>query len=95
MPFPDLALCSGRTNRSQATGVPDNGSNTFLHNWDLDPSQIDEDSIVVTAVAQGSSVTAVGNPTLSADKLSLIINFTQSGSDSCLLIAEHVHSLTK
>ncbi len=93
MPFPDLTRLAGRTNLSQATGIPDNGNNTFLHGWDLDPSQIDEDLIELEYVLPDPSVvSAVSFVSLSADKLSLTLSFTQSGAGQAQVVAKHQHS---
>lgn len=93
MPFPNLTRATGRTNVSQATGAPDNGNNTFLHNWDIPADKINADAIDIDIDALGSSVSAASFVGLSADSLSLIINFTQTGADTCRVTARHVHSI--
>jgi hypothetical protein len=92
VPFPNLTLLAGRTNLSEATGAPDNGNNTFLHGWNLDPSQIDEELIELEYVLIDPSVTAVSFVSLSPDKLSLTLNFTQSGAGQVQVVAKHQHS---
>ena len=94
MPMPNLVLQPGRTNLSQATGVPDNGINEFLHGWDIPVALINEDAIDLTYAILGPSVSAVvaETPVLSADGLSLRINFTQAGADQVQITAELVHS---
>ena len=94
MPFPNLVLSSGRTNLSQATGQPDNGINEFLHGWTVPVALITEDAIELTYAILGPSVSAVvaETPVLSADGLSLRINFTQSGTDDVEITARLQHS---
>ena len=58
MPILDLTLAGGRTNYSESTSAPDNGNNTFRHNWDLDASKISADQIELEVIPQGPSVTA-------------------------------------
>ncbi len=95
MPIADLTLATGRTNLSSGTSIPDNGDNTFLHGWDLDPGKIDTDQIVLRPIALGPSVSAVTFVSLSADGLSLTVSVTQAGADQLFLSAEHVHSVAQ
>lgn len=92
MPIPDLTLLSGRTNRSVGVGAPVNGVQEVAHNWDLDPDQIEEDPVLVLFQALGASVTAATYTGLSADKLRLVLNVTQTGGDSLSVDAHLPHT---
>lgn len=93
MALGDMTRATGRTNLSSVTGTPSNGINTFAHNWDLPASVINENAVVVDVIALGGTVTAATWVGLSDDKLSLKINFTQSGSDQVTVIAQHTYSM--
>ncbi len=95
MPMPDLMLIPGRTNKSTATGVPDNGNNQFAHGWTFDLSTIDEDQIELILVPQGSpaSVTAAAFVSLANGNQDLVVNFVQGGADAVQLVASYPHTL--
>ena len=92
MPFPDLTLSTGRTNISQATGIPSNGVNEVAHNWNLQNFQLFADAVEVEAVALGPSISAVSYLGMTADKLKLRISFDQGGFDQCSITARHIYS---
>ena len=91
MPFPNLTLIGGGVLHSNATGTPANGVNTVLHN--INPAYIDNpDWLVVDIIALGSSITGAGPATLSVDKTTLSIPFTQTGADQAKVSAKYIHS---
>ena len=93
MPIPAATLQPGRSNISISTGDPVNGLNTFLHNWDIPAELITEDAIELDYQILGPSVSAPSFVALSADRLSLQVNFTQAGADQVRIQARHVHSI--
>lgn len=112
MAFPNLVLLPDVTTRrgvaqlwAQATGVPDNGLNTFEIPF-VDPlpggSQIDPDlifnsanslKIIVTPLAPGVSGVVLGSPLLSADKRFMTLNFTADGIAQATVLVRLFHSL--
>ena len=104
MAFPDLTpradLRQGPGGEStlwaEATGVPDNGNNTFALPFvanGIEPSQIDANWIKIVAVALGSSVSGAAFVSLSADKTEITVSFVQSGADSVRLTARLTHTM--
>ncbi len=107
MPFPDLDpkadtrggdADGASTLWASATGVPDNGANViglpFVDNG-VDPDQIQEDWMDVRIDANGPSITAA-NPvpgSLSADKKSFTVDFTQAGLDTATVTVNLIHTL--
>jgi hypothetical protein len=90
MAFPNLTLLPGASLFASAQGIPVNGRNTFLHG--LDPAQIDEDWLLVAVDELGPSVTDVTYVGLSADRLSLVMDFVQAGVDECWILVGLLHS---
>lgn len=104
MPFPDLQprpdARKGPGGQSviwaEATGVPDNGDNTFALPFiseGVDPAAIDEDWLDVRVAADGPSITGAAFVSLSADKTQMTINFTQGGADQATVTVSIIHSI--
>jgi hypothetical protein len=105
MPFPDLVLKSdprwggGRTSTivAEATGVPDNGANTFALPFvaaGIDPSMVDEDWFENFCVqANGPDVTGARFTSISGDKTMITMDFDQAGADSATVRIELKHSV--
>jgi hypothetical protein len=80
----------------QATGVPDPGNNVVGLPWvgqGVDPSLIELDWIDFRCEAQGPSVLGAAPVSLSPDKTSVTINFSQTGGDAALLRATLKHTI--
>lgn len=107
MSFPNLALHTSDSELwADATGVPDNGPNTFqipfalspaLGGAGIPPDKVDEDWLKIDVISLSADVSAcvAGAPLLSADKLSMTLNFTQAGAGQCTVRVQLVHSLTR
>ena len=90
MAFPNLALRSGGVNHATNTGVPVNGANTFLHNI---PNVDDATWIDVDVIALGPSITAA--TLTSVNTTTIVINFTQSGTDQATVNATLQHTIDR
>ena len=90
MSFPNLTLSTGGLLVASATGTPTNGNNTFEHG--IAPHLIDEDWLDILVTALGPTVSAVSYVSLSADKRSITLNFTQGGTDTAYVRVSLVHS---
>lgn len=112
MPFPNLQL---RTDPrapagvaqlwAEATGIPDNGPNTFELPFvdqppagaGIDPDEIEEDWLWIIVDPLGAGVTGAtpGAPLLSADKRFITINFTADGVSQARVIVRLYHSIER
>jgi hypothetical protein len=93
----DARKGSNSTMYAEVTGVPDNGNNVIGLPWvdqGIPPSQVEEDWIEFRVEALGPSVTgaSVVGGSLSPDKRSITLNFSQSGGDAAILSANLIHT---
>ncbi len=101
MPFPDLAMRTDGVLWAEATGVPDDGDNTFLLPFvdsGLPPNNLDEDWLIIIPQKLGPSVVSTNlpvGPLLSLDKRFMTLNFVQAGADSLTLTVFMVHTLVR
>lgn len=103
MPFPDLLPRTDPRNAegesdiwAEATGVPDNGNNTFelpFISQGVLPDAINEDWLQIIVQPLGPSVTGATFVSLSADKRFLTLNFAQGGGDQCRVTVNSIHTL--
>jgi hypothetical protein len=94
MPFPDLVRKTGGVLHSQATGIPDDGNNTFALDIPLSAA-IDENWLEFLVVALGPSVQGATFVGLSADRTQVTLNFTQIGNDQATVCAKLVHTVVR
>jgi hypothetical protein len=97
MPFPNLALRAGGTYHAEATGVPDNGNNTFTIPFvaaGIDPDLVDEDWLDINVIPSGAGVTGatLGAPLLSVDKGSMTLSFAADGITAARVIVKLNHT---
>lgn len=104
MAFPDLdprpddrgGISGASTLWAEATGLPDNGNNTFelpFIGLGVPPAAITEDWLEISVQPIGPSITGVDFVSLSADKRFLTLNFAQGGADEARVTVEVVHTL--
>jgi hypothetical protein len=93
MAFPALDPIGGGVLHSEKTGVPVNGNNTFAHN--IAPELIDNPDWLNIDVYLNGTVTNASGGTLSPDKTEITVNFTQTGGDSCRVVARYIHSVVR
>lgn len=92
MSFPDLVEKTGGVLHSEATGVPDNGNNTFA--LGLDPEVVDEDWLELE-VDLGGSVTDAAFVSMSPDKTQITMSFVQGGVDAVTVRAKQKHTIVR
>lgn len=93
MSFPDLEVESEKALHSKAQGVPVDGPNEFAIG--ISPRDIlgKESNLYFDVKPLGTSVIATSETAvLSADRTKATINFSQRGSDECLIEAVLDHS---
>lgn len=81
---------------AEATGQPDNGVQTVglpFVSQGIDPTIIDEEWLQIRCDALGPSVTGCTFVSLAADKLSMDLSFTQSGTDQATVKVTLIHSV--
>lgn len=93
MAFPNLALRSGGHLHSENTGIPVNGDNAFL--LGIPANEVNTDWLNITVEALGGSITGASYVGLSADKLTVTINFVQAGADQAHVQADIIHSAVR
>jgi hypothetical protein len=101
MAVPDLAQIvydNGDTSNliCESQGAPTNGNNVIGLPYvgiGIDPSIIDLDRLDFRVEAQGPSVTGASIVSLAGDKLSVTLNFDQSGSDDALVRCTLNHTI--
>jgi hypothetical protein len=96
LPKPDAR--AGKTSDiwAENTGQPDNGNNTIglpFVAQGVDPNDIDEDWLDLYIEALGPSVTAANFVSLAPDKQSMVVNFTQGGTDNAYMRVRSYHSV--
>jgi hypothetical protein len=97
MPFPDLTLRDGGIMHAEATGVADNGLNTFALPFvdaGIDPSDIDEEWLDVDVFPAGAGMTAsaLGSPLLNPAKTAMTLDFTTDGVTSARVVVQLKHT---
>jgi hypothetical protein len=112
VPFPNLTLRPDTQAPlgvaqlwAEATGVPDNGPNTFALPFvdqppsgsGIAPEEIQEDwlEVIVTPLGAGVTGATPGAPFLSADKQFVTIDFTADGIAAANVIIRLYHSLER
>ena len=81
---------------AEATGLPDNGNNTFMLPFiglGVNPAAITEDWLNITIQPLGPSITGATFVSLSGDKQFMTLNFVQGGADQARVTVEVIHSL--
>lgn len=98
MAIPNLSLRTGYQFTAQGTGIPDNGNNTFSLPWGSQQGlSASGDEIELDVISNGSSVidATFVSFTRNSNDSTIVLNVTQTGSDTVTVIAQYVHSLVR
>jgi hypothetical protein len=98
MSFPDLQLKPSQKGNdavlhSEATGVPDNGDNTFQIGIDPKKTPIDPDKVEITIYLNGSVTGATLVGAVDAETGNVTVNFVQGGADACRVACVMHHTV--
>lgn len=89
MAFGDLTVRSAGVLLSEATSTPSDGDNTI----DLGFTPENSDWVTVSVYLLGPSITDVSLTSLSGS--TLVLNFTQTGTDQATIIVREDHTLIR